>query len=303
MIVVVGESLLDIVPEGSHDAEHVGGGPLNIAVGLARLDQSALLITQVGHDARADAVLEHLRANEVEVVASPTHSGRTNTARATLNTNGEAHYEFDLEWTLPHQELPRCDVLHVGSLGTALEPGRASVMDLVDQAWGRDVVISFDPNLRPQFMESAEQAWRDIETIGERATLIKMSAEDVALVHPGADYGDIARASLTGERTELLVITDGAKGATAYSQGVETHCPTPKVDVVDTVGAGDSFMSAMLAILMEQGALTAYGAGLPTSTEGLNQVIAGAAAAAAITCSRAGANPPRLKDLPKHWPA
>ncbi len=303
MLVVVGESLIDIVMSGPRPTEHVGGGPLNIAVGLARLDQSPLLITQTGSDDYADLIFEHLHRNQVQVVASPTTTGRTNTAKAFLDDNGVAEYEFDLEWTLPHQELPRCDVLHVGSLGTALDPGRVSVIDLVDQAWGRDVVVSFDPNLRSQFLESREQAWQDIETIGERSTVIKMSADDVELVHPGADPGDIARTLLTGQRTELVVITHGADGATGYTQTLEVHADAPAVKLVDTVGAGDSFMSAMLAILMEKDALTSYGDGLPDTEAGLHEVLAGAAQAAAITCSRPGADPPRLKDLPKRWPA
>ncbi len=304
MIVVVGESLIDIVMDAGKPKEFVGGGPLNIAVGLARLDQSALLITQTGHDDHADLIFEYLHDNEVAVVASPTTSGRTNTAKATLDGNGVADYDFDLEWTLPHQELPRCDVLHVGSLGTVLEPGRASVLDLVDQAWGRDVVVSFDPNLRAQFLGSPEQAWRDIEAIGERATVIKMSSDDVDLVHPGANPADIARALLEGERTEMVVITHGPDGAFAYLDGgLEVHAPAPSIRLVDTVGAGDSFMSAMLAILMDKEALTSYGPGLPSTAAGVREVISGAATAAAITCSRPGADPPWRKDLPRHWPA
>ena len=128
MIVVVGEALIDIVAgDDGQREELVGGGPLNIAVGLSRLDEPALLITQTGDDAYGEQIASYLHGNQVELVSGPTTTGRTNTATATLSADGSASYAFDLEWTLQHQDLPRCDALHVGSLGTALEPGRGTV--------------------------------------------------------------------------------------------------------------------------------------------------------------------------------
>lgn len=305
MIVVVGESLIDIVfPSGGGEpSEQVGGGPLNIAVGLARLDQPAMLITQTGADAYAERILAVLRDNGVEVVSAPTSTGRSNTATAHLDARGAATYDFDLEWTLQHQELPPCDALHVGSLGTALEPGRDSVIDLVDRAWGRDVFISFDPNLRGQFLGDPEQAWRDVESLAERAALVKLSDEDVELMHPGADPADIARSLLSGERTELVVVTYGAEGAAGHAEGAQVRVEAPSVDTVDTVGAGDSFMSAVLGILHEDGALGSYGEGaMPNDEAALVRLLGGAGAAAAITCSRRGADPPTRQELPAGWP-
>lgn len=305
MIVVVGESLIDIVLDGSGGApsEEVGGGPLNIAVGLARLDVPAMLITQTGDDAHGRRILARLAENDVEVVSAPTSTGRTNTATAHLDASGAASYDFDLEWTLRHQDLPHCDALHVGSLGTALDPGRDSVLDLVDRAWGRDVFISFDPNLRRQFLGDPEQVWSDVSSLGERAALVKLSDEDIELMHPGADPADIARSLLSGERTELVVVTHGAEGAAGYTDGAEARVPAPRVDTVDTVGAGDSFMSALLAIMHEDGALASYGEGsMPTDEAALTRLLSGAATAAAITCSRRGANPPSRPELPDDWP-
>ena len=303
MIVVVGEALIDIVAGNDGRREElVGGGPLNIAVGLSRLDQPALLITQTGDDAYGEQIASYLHRNEVELVSGPTSTGRTNTATATLAADGSASYAFDLEWTLQHQELPRCDALHVGSLGTALEPGRGTVVDLVEQAWAHDVFISFDPNLRTQFLGDREQAWRDVESLADRSGLVKMSNEDVDLLHPGADPADIARSLLGGDRTELVVITHGASGAAAYTKNAEAWVDAPRVDTVDTVGAGDSFMSALLAVLVAEGAIGAYGAGMPDAEASLTRLIGGAALAAAITCSRRGANPPTRAELPDGWP-
>ncbi len=237
------------------------------------------------------------------MIVSANPSGRTSTATAHLDPSGAASYEFDLDWSLPHHELPPCDALHVGSLGTALDPGRASVLDLVDQAWGRDVFVSYDPNLRPAFVESAESAWTDVVALADRATLVKMSDEDVALMQPGADPGDIARVLLTGERTELVIVTHGAAGSVGYAADLEVGVPAPVVETVDTVGAGDSFMSALLAILSADGAFSAYGAsGVPADEASIVRLLTGAAAAAAITCSRPGADPPVPGDLPGNWP-
>lgn len=305
MIVVVGESLVDIVlsPDGEPQSEHVGGGPLNIAVGVARLEETALLITQVGDDERGARVLSHLATDEVEVLAAPAAGGRTSTATATLAADGGASYSFDLAWTLPHQDLPPCDALHVGSLGTALDPGRASVVDLVDQAYGHDTFVSFDPNLRPAFLDSPESAWSDLIVVAERANLVKLSEEDVELVQPGADTDDIARVLLSGDRTDLVVVTHGSRGATGYVEGAEVHVEGVAVETVDTVGAGDSFMSALLVALSEAGALAAYGEGhMPDDEESLRRLLSAAAHAAAITCSRRGADPPGRAELPEDWP-
>jgi fructokinase len=303
VIVVVGEALIDIVEgEGGKHEELVGGGPLNIAVGLSRLDHPALLITQTGHDAYGEEIAAYLHGNDVELITGPTTTRRTNTATATLAADGSATYAFDLEWTLQHQTLPACDVLHVGSLGTALEPGSHTVSDLVEQAYARDVFVSFDPNLRAQFLGDPEQAWGDVQSLADRAGLVKMSDEDVALLHPGADPADIARSLLGGDRTELVVVTHGAQGAAAYTSRAEARVDAPKVTTVDTVGAGDSFMSALLAILLDDGSLESYGEGLPHDEAALERLLRGAAQAAAVTCSRRGANPPTRAELPDGWP-
>lgn len=303
MICVVGEALVDVftAPDGSVQ-ETVGGSPLNLAVALARLDVPAYLVTQTGTDDRGERVVEHLTRSGVEVLAAPTPSGRTPTARVRLDDTGSPSYAFDLEWSLPAQELPACDALHVGSLGAVLEPGRNSVVDLVEQAWQRDVFVSYDPNVRAEFLAEPDQVWRDVAALGERASLVKLSSEDVALLHPGADPEDIARSLLTGERTELVLLTHGGEGATAFAGDLSVHVAAPVVDVVDTVGAGDAFTAAVLAILFEDGAMGAYGPGVPHDERALRRLVEGAVEVAALTCSRRGADAPRRADLRAGWP-
>lgn len=302
MITVVGEALLDVFPGDGPAHEAVGGSPLNVAVALSRLDVPAYLITQVGADERGRRVIDHVGASGAEITVHPLP--HTSTATVRLDADGVASYDFDLAWTLPGQELPACDALHVGSLGTLLEPGRESVLDLVEQAWERDVFVSYDPNLRPDFITDPEAVRRDVESLAARACLVKLSEEDAGVLHPGADPGDIARSLLGSGRTELVVLTRGADGATAYvSSGPEVHVATPRVQVADTVGAGDTFMAALLAILFDDGALGAYGAAVPDDEAGLARLLGGAVAAAAVTCSRPGAEPPLRSELPGEWPA
>jgi fructokinase len=219
-----------------------------------------------------------------------------------LDRAGVASYDFDLAWTLPTQELPACDALHVGALGTLLDPGRTSVLDLVDQAYARDVAVSYDVNVRPVLVDDARQAWRDVESLADRCRLVKLSVEDVAVLHPGADAADIARSLLAGERTELVVLTRGPAGATGYVDGLAVTVPAAAVEVVDTVGAGDAFVAAMLTVLLESDALGAYGAGLPTDEGGLTRLLETATEVAGLTCARRGAQPPTRAELRPGWP-
>lgn len=303
MIVVAGEALVDVVVDHDGDSsETPGGSPLNVAVGLARLDVAATLITQVGHDERGGSVVAHVTGSGAEIVAVPTTSGRTSVATARLDAGGAAAYDFDLEWSLPAQELPPCRALHVGSLGTLLEPGRAAVSDLVDQAVARDLFVSFDANLRETFVDDRARVWDAVRELGSRCTLVKLSDEDAELLDPASDVDDVARELLAGARTRLVLLTRGAKGATAFSaEGVFHATPRP-VEVVDTVGAGDAFMAATLAQLHDLDAFDHHAEDLPVDEEGLTRLANGAIEVAAITCERRGANPPRRSELPAGWP-
>jgi fructokinase len=305
MIVVVGESLVDVVDDPQRPDAHretVGGSPLNVAVTLAGLDVPTLLVTEVGHDERGRRIVELLENTGSELIAPPSMTGRTATATVTLE-DGEPSYAFDIGWTLPHQELPQCDALHVGSLGTVLEPGRDSVLDLVEQAWARDVFISYDPNVRAPLVADPRQAWRDVESLAGRAHLVKLSDQDVAILHAGADPEDIARSLLEGDRTEIVLLTLGASGAIAFTTDLVVRVPALEVDVVDTVGAGDAFMAATLAVLYEDSAFDSNGGGVPRDPARLERMLRAAVEVAGITCSRPGAAAPTRPELRSDWPA
>ncbi len=299
-MLVVGEALVDVVVTDAGEVDAPGGSPLNVAVGMARLGTPATLLTQLGDDARGALLRDHLAANHVELLAEPTTTGHTSVATARLDPAGVASYDFDLEWTLPPRPLPPVEGLHVGSLGATLPPGRDAVRRLVDEAAARNTFVSYDPNLRPQFVapDSPLDAW--VLALADRACVVKLSEEDCELLDPGARPDEVARTLLGGGRTELVFLTRGGEGATAYHRDAVVEAPAPRVEVVDTVGAGDSFMAAVLAQLDE---LDVVGDLDRLTGAMVQQVVRGASVVAAVTCSRRGAAPPWRRELPSGWPA
>lgn len=303
-VVVVGEALVDIVvPAEGEPSSAVGGSPLNVAVGLARLGVPTVLITRIGDDEHGRWVAEHAREAGVELTDSSVVAGSTtSTATAHLDEDRAARYEFDLVWDLDHHRLPEARALHVGSLGASLLPGRRAVEDLVRQAEDAELFVSYDPNVRPAFVSDTDAAWRGLAELAAHCRLVKLSDEDLEALRPGEPVDDVAGTLLTGA-TELVVVTRGADGATAYTPDATVHEPTPRTSLEDTVGAGDSFMAALLAILDEWD-LPADGPGALDALDAdrLAILLRGAMTAAAVTVSRRGANPPTRQELPPTWP-
>jgi fructokinase len=303
--VVVGEALVDIVvPESGETSQAVGGSPMNVAVGLARLEVPSLLITRIGDDDHGRWVADHVRDSGAELAAtSVVPDSQTSTATARLDSENAATYEFNLVWDLDHHTLPDARALHVGSLGASLLPGRQAVLDLVRQANEAELLVSYDPNIRPAFVTDAAQTWREVTELASLSRLVKISDEDLEALRPSESVESLARELLAGAQTELVIVTHGPDGASAYAEGFGFMVPAPRVDVVDTVGAGDSFMAATLAILSDwgmpedgQGSLSAL------DEDHVRLLLGGAMAASAVTCSRRGANPPTRQELPSTWP-
>jgi fructokinase len=296
-VVVVGEALVDIVhPHEGESEKAPGGSPLNVAVGLARLGLDTLLITELGEDEHGDQVRRHLDGSGVALHEDSVVPGsRTNTAAARLDPHGAASYDFDLQWVLGPRTFPSgARALHVGSLGTALRPGRDHVLALVHQAAAHEALVSFDPNARPALSPDPEQAWADVREVAALARVVKLSDEDLAFLQPGADPADLAGALLAGA-TELVVVTAGGTGAAAFSRQASAEVRSRPTTVVDTVGAGDSFMAALVAVVLEHG-LEGLG------EERLRRYVEAAHEVAAVTVSRRGADPPRRAELPAGWP-
>lgn len=292
-VLVVGESLVDVIrsSEGNAVETRPGGAPLNVAVGLARLGVPTSLHTAYGQDAHGDLVHRHLTDSGVRVVTDRTGEP-TSVADALLDAAGAAAYRFDLAWDPPPVTLPDgLGALHVGSLGTVLEPGAAVVRDAVDRAAMAGILVTYDPNVRPATSPDGERAWRGVREWAAAAHVVKLSDDDAAHLRPGASPEDVVDDLLAGERTDLVVVTSG-RGASLATARHRVEVTAPSVDVVDTVGAGDSFMSALVAAL-------AGSRPAELSREALQRIGDFACTAAAITCSRQGADPPALVDLPQ----
>jgi len=288
-VLLVGEALVDIVA----DAATPGGSPTNVAVGLSRLGVRAELATRFGTDRYGALLAKHLTANGVRLSpGSQDASMRTATATATLTPDGVASYEFEIDWQPPALLLPSgCAAVHTGSIGAALPPGAAAVHEFVASLPDAPVTVTFDPNVRPTITPDAEQAWASVRDLAACSDLVKLSDEDCAFLQPRLSPHQVAAELLAEPRTRCVVVTLGGSGALGVTRSGTVQVGASKVDVVDTVGAGDSFMSALLAGLRDHELLGERRLdGLSETT--LSDVVRYAATAAGITCTRRGADPP-----------
>jgi fructokinase len=230
---------------------------------------------------------------------------RTSVATAHLDASGAASYDFDLEWAIAGGAEPRPEplVVHTGSIAAVLAPGAEAVRSLVTSLRGGDensgATVTYDPNARPSLMGSPDDARAAIESMVALADVVKVSDEDLAWLASTDDVDAVARGWLD-LGPAFVVVTRGGSGATAFLPGDRAvHVEAPKVEVADTVGAGDSFMGGLIDGLWSAGllggdrreALRAIG------DETLSAILARCARIAAITVSRPGANPPGSAEL------
>jgi fructokinase len=286
---VIGESLIDIV--GTE--EHVGGSPLNVAVGLGRLGREVDFLTRIGDDRYGRRIAEYANAAGVQLVPGSQIAERTATARATVAEDGSADYEFDLDWQLSGTPTVAPPLLvHTGSIAAVQEPGCLAVAALVD-AYHLSATVSFDPNVRPSLIADRELAIQRIGHLVERSDIVKVSEEDLYWLDPDRSPEQIARTWLA-LGPALVIVTMADQGAMAVGAAGEARVPTRAVQVVDTVGAGDSFMVGLLDALWSLGLLGAErraelaGIGI----DALTAVLEAGSATAALTVGRAGADLP-----------
>jgi fructokinase len=288
-VTVVGEALTDVVTTLRGRVEHPGGSPANVAYGLGRLGVTTGLLTAIAPDARGTAIENHLRSAGVILLPGSKSLTRTASATATLEADGSARYEFDISWDLaptPPAYFPK--ILHTGSIATFLSPGATAVKALLEQAH-RHCMITYDPNIRPALLGSHTEAKAIFEELVALTDVVKLSDEDAQWLYPRKSL-EATAAHILGLGTRLTVITKGAEGSQFTTPAANISIPAVKTTVADTIGAGDSYMSALILGFLTRG------------TEGfapavLEQLGHTAAAAAAITVQRPGANPPTLEEL------
>ena len=299
---VCGEVLIDLIsiaPGSKEQAPHVGGGPANTAKALARLGHEVHFIDGISTDAYGVMSREELLRDEVKLDLSLTSDKPTCVANVTLDANGSASYifeiegtatfDFSLEW-LPDPSRYQPQVLHIGTLVTIIQPGADVLYD-----WALQVAefapIVFDPNIRPSVMGNRDLYEAAVEKWAAISSVIKVSDDDIEWLFPNQSIDDVAERWIK-DGAALVVITRGSEGLIGFTADGAVEVPGVKIAVADTVGAGDTVGAIIVEAMVEKGIMALTG-------DVLQQVLHRAAAAAAITCSRPGAQPPYKHELAK----
>ncbi|MGW2490676.1 carbohydrate kinase family protein [Streptomyces sp. NPDC001606] len=300
MIVVAGEALIDLVPQGPGALAALkptpGGGPYNTAVALGRLGSRTAFCSRTSTDAFGEALLDGLRRAGVEVSGVQRGPEPTTLAVATVDGTGSAAYSFYVDGTADRlftapAELPAgTRAVSFGTCSLVLEPGASAYEELMRTASAQGLFTALDPNVRAGLIPDADAYRARFKSWLPSVTLLKLSAEDAAWLGGTPDEWLAAGPS-------AVVVTRGGDGLTVFTRdGGECSVPGEEVDVVDTIGAGDTVNAALLHGLsaldaLSEEALAALG------TQGWTRLLRFAARAAAITCSRAGAEPPYTAEL------
>jgi fructokinase len=294
---VAGEVLIDLIPDRDQYLSVVGGGPANTAKALAKLGVKTYFIDGISNDkygqmANAELLSANVLLDYVQFSNKPTC-----TAKVTLSKSGSASYEFVIEVTatfdfsdqwLPNPQSLTPSLLHIGTLATVIEPG-ASVLFKWAQSVAHIAPIVFDPNVRPAVLDVRDEYVKKVEKWVAISSAVKVSDEDLNWLYPGNAIDEIVKNWLE-VGVQLVVVTLGDKGITAYRKNEQISVDAVKVVVADTVGAGDTVGAILVEAIVNNGLDKLTGEVLKTM---LNR----AAKAAAITVSRTGANPPSKDEI------
>ena len=307
MLLSCGDALIDFLPVKSADGRDAivpvaGGSCLNIAVGVARLGAPAGFVGGISTDLFGRMIADHASASLVELRYA-TRSDHQTTLAFVHTVGGEPQYAFYDEgtasrnWVYRHGSIPfdEIEAIHVGSTTLANDKGAAQALAMVQDA-GRSVTISFDPNCRPKLVKHKTRYVDQMDAFAAAANIVRMSDVDFEFLYGGSDFAGKAK-SLIKAGASLVVVTRGTRGAQAWHReagAVEVHAPT--AEVVDTVGAGDSFQAALLFALHAIGRIGS-GSLAQTNADELLRALSFASICAAFTCGRTGADPPWQSDV------
>jgi fructokinase len=308
VIAVIGEALVDlVVDEAGAVAARPGGGPFNTARTLSRLGVETTFLGRLSSDRFGQTLRERLAADGV-ALGVPTLVGRPSTlAVADLGPDGTVRYGFyltgtasaDLDYPVLAAALPRSvTAVHVGTLGLVMEPIATAIERLITDGLPPDALVMVDPNCRPAAIGDRDAYLDRFERILHRADVVKVSVEDLAYLCPGVPV-EVAATTLLGDRPALVLVTDGPRPARAFLSGAyggaggEMSVEVPRVEVVDTIGAGDAFGGGFLAWWSGLG----LGRKELSSAEPVRAALRAAAEVSALTCTKSGAEPPLLSEL------
>jgi fructokinase len=294
---VVGEVLIDLIPDADQHLAVVGGGPANTAKALAKLGVKTYFIDGISNDEYGQIAKAELLAANVLLDYAQYSNKPTCTAKVTLASSGSATYKFVIQDTatfdfsdrwLPAPQSLKPSLLHIGTLATVIDPG-ASVLFEWAQGVANVAPIVFDPNIRPAVLGNRDQYVKKIEKWVAISSAVKVSDEDLDWLYPDKSIDEIVKNWLE-VGVELVLVTLGDKGITAYRKNEQISVDAVKVVVADTVGAGDTVGAVLVEAIVKNG--------LDNLTRGvLKAMLNRAVKAAAITVSRTGANPPSKEEI------
>ncbi len=307
MLLSCGEALIDFLPVAAADGgtamrPFVGGSCYNVAVGMARLGAPAGFVGGISTDLFGGMIADHAAESGVDLRFATRSAHQTKLAFVSV-VNGQPHYEFYDENTASRNWSYRpgaisfagVDALHLGSSALVDDSSASHSRSLIADARGA-ATISFDPNCRPSRVIDKARYVANVEGFVAASDIIRMSDADFDFLYDGNDYEAKATSMLAGGAT-LVVITCGDRGALAWhARAGAFNVAAPRTKVVDTVGAGDSFQAALLVALRALGRIERIALAQASSDE-LYRALTFAAACATVTCSRAGANPPRREEV------
>jgi fructokinase len=294
---VVGEVLIDLIPDADQYLAVVGGGPANTAKALAKLGVKAYFIDGISTDKFGQMAKSELLSANVLLDYAQYSNKPTCTAKVTLSKSGSASYKFVIEDTatfdfsdqwLPDPQSLKPSLLHIGTLATVIEPG-ASVLFKWAQNVANVAPIVFDPNIRPAVLGDRVEYVKKVEKWVAISSAVKVSDEDLDWLYPGKVIDEIVNKWLE-VGVQLVVVTLGEQGITAYRENEQISVDAVKVVVADTVGAGDTVGAVLVEAIVNNGLDNLIGEVLKTM---LNRAVK----AAAITVSRTGANPPSKEEI------
>ncbi len=292
---------MDVIQNGDGTQRAVpGGGPFNTARALARLGVPTSFLGHLSNDQFGLELAELLRSDGVNLDLATVGAEKTTIAIADVDSQGLAEYEFMVQGssapqltlqTLPERLSSEVNAVYLGTLGLVLEPMASTLVELIHREQSARMMM-LDPNVRAGLIP--DDVYRErLRDAASHSTIVKASEDDLAWMFPGVGYRDAAE-QLLGYGVRLVVVTFGASGSFGAHRDLRIRVDAVPVRVVDTIGAGDAFGAALLAWLHDHECVSRN---LALAPDQLHAALQYAAAAAAITCSRAGADPPWKREM------
>jgi fructokinase len=306
-IAILGEALIDFKSTGALAFQgFIGGSSLNVATATSRLGQATTFLTQISSDLFGASLREHMTKNGIDTSHVLQSDGHT-TLAFVEERNGQAHFSFmnsraadTMYDPQPRPILPNnLKFMQFGSISLLTDPTSSSITEIIGKhrsSLNHNVTVVFDPNCRPALTPDLEGYKRKLRNWLRLAHVVKVSDQDLGWLEPDKALDDVA-AEWISQGPSVVIITRGEHGSSLYRAGHERlQVPTPKVSVIDTVGAGDTYTAGLMVSLLEHGHERAEQLAMHSDQTWL-EVMQFAAQAAAINCTRAGANPPTRAEV------